>query len=163
MNSTELNSSDFRNVLSRFASGVTVVASLDERGAPAGLACQSFASLSLDPPLVLLCVGTSSTSWPSIRRAGRFGVSILAEEQRDVCAALGRRGPDKFAGVEWEASAQGAVRIAGALATVDCELQTVHEAGDHYVVTARVLGLTAREDGTPLLYFRSDYATGVFA
>lgn len=158
-----LDAPGFREVLGRFASGITVVAALDENGEPAGLACQSFASLSMDPPLVMLCVGTSSSSWPKIRRAGRFGVSILAAEQRDVCAALGRKGADKFAGVEWELSTHGAVRIAGALATVDCALHTVHEAGDHYVVTARVLGLTAREDGTPLLYFRSDYATGVFA
>ncbi|MFD9371842.1 flavin reductase family protein, partial [Streptomyces sp. NPDC060020] len=130
---------------------------------PAGLACQSFASLSLDPPLVLLCVGRSSTSWPAVRAAGRFGVSILAEEQRAVCEALGRRGGEKFADVGWEASRHGAVHITGALATLDCALETVHEAGDHHLVTARVLALAARDGGAPLLYFRSDYATGAFA
>ncbi|MFG2499510.1 flavin reductase family protein [Streptomyces sp. NPDC048441] len=164
LNSAEsTDSAGFREVLGRFASGVTVVAALDEHGEPAGLACQSFASLSLDPPLVMLCVGTTSSSWPKILRAGRFGVSVLADDQRDVCAALGRKGADKFAGVEWETSAHGAVRVAGALATLDCAPHAIHEAGDHYVVTARVLGLTAREDGRPLLYYRSDYATGVFA
>ncbi|MFD7029812.1 flavin reductase family protein [Streptomyces sp. NPDC059917] len=152
----------FREVLGAFASGITVVAALDGDGRPAGLACQSFASLSLDPPLVLLCVGKGSTSWPAVRAAARFGVSILAEEHRPVCEALGRRGAQKFAEVDWEPSAHGAVRIAGALATADCALEEVHEAGDHYLVTARVLELTAREGGSPLLYFRSDYATGAF-
>ncbi|WP_418956467.1 flavin reductase family protein [Streptomyces tritici] len=152
-----------KRVLGHFASGVTVVAALAEDGRPAGLAVQSFASLSLDPPLVLLCVGRNSTSWPKVARAGRFGVSILAAEQRDVCAALGRPGPDKFAGLDWTAGAQGAVHVDGALATLDCAVHAVHEAGDHLVVTARVLALDAREDGTPLLYYRSDYATGVFS
>lgn len=152
----------FREVLGAFASGITVVAAAGADGRPAGLACQSFASLSLDPPLVLLCVGKGSSSWPKVEAAGRFGVSILAEEQRPVCEALGRRGEDKFADVDWELSAHGAVRISGALATVDCALESVHEAGDHYLVTARVLELTARDGGSPLLYFRSDYATGAF-
>lgn len=152
----------FREVLGAFASGITVVAAVADDGRPAGLACQSFASLSLDPPLVLLCVGKGSSSWPGVRAAGRFGVSILAEEQRAVCEALGRRGEDKFAGVDWERSAHGAVRITGALATVDCALEEVHEAGDHYLVTARVLELNARDGGSPLLYYRSDYATGAF-
>ncbi|MER6197544.1 flavin reductase family protein [Streptomyces sp. NPDC001586] len=153
----------FREVLGAFASGITVVAAVGEDGRPAGLACQSFASLSLDPPLVLLCVGRSSSSWPAVRAAGRFGISILAEEQRAVCEALGRRGGEKFEGVGWEASRHGAVHITGALATLDCALETVHEAGDHHLVTARILGLAARDGGAPLLYFRSDYATGAFA
>ncbi|MCJ0868384.1 flavin reductase family protein [Streptomyces sp. AP-93] len=152
----------FREVLGAFASGITVVAAVADDGRPAGLACQSFASLSLDPPLVLLCVGKGSSSWPKVRAAGRFGVSILAEDQRAVCEALGRRGEDKFAGVDWELSAHRAVRVTGALATVDCALEEVHEAGDHYLVTARVLELSASDGGSPLLYYRSAYATGAF-
>ncbi|POX57376.1 monooxygenase [Streptomyces sp. Ru71] len=152
----------FRDVLGRFASGITVVAGLDD-GEPVGFACQSFASLSLDPPLVMLAVGKSSTSWPRIERTGRFCVNILAEDQRDTCAALGRSGPDKFAHIPWSAGAYGTVRIDGALATVDCRLADVHQAGDHYIVTGEVIDLAAQEDGRPLLYFRSRYATGTFA
>ncbi|MEU9706288.1 flavin reductase family protein [Streptomyces sp. NPDC047981] len=151
-----------REVLGHFASGITVVAALDGDGRPAGLAVQSFASLSLEPPLVLLCVAKTSTSWPAVRAAEHFGISILAEDQRAVCAALGRPGPDKFAGVDWTVSEDGAVHIEGALATLHCAVHAVHEAGDHDVVTARVLALEAREDGAPLLYYLSDYATGVF-
>ncbi|NBE52578.1 flavin reductase family protein [Streptomyces boluensis] len=151
----------FRDVLGRFASGITVVAGLDGEE-PVGFACQSFASLSLDPPLVMLAVGRTSSSWPRIERAGRFCVNILAAEQQEICSALGRSGPDKFANVPWTVSEYGTVRIEGALAAVECELRAVHEAGDHYLATAEVVALDAREDGRPLLYFRSRYAVGAF-
>ncbi|MET8968254.1 flavin reductase family protein [Streptomyces hydrogenans] len=151
----------FRDVLGRFASGITVVAALDD-GAPVGFACQSFASLSLDPPLVMLAVGRSSTSWPRIQSAGRFCVNILAEDQRTTCAALGRSGPDKFADVPWRVSEHGTVRVDGALAHVECVLHEVYEAGDHHLVTAHVVALDAGEDGRPLLYYRSRYAVGAF-
>ncbi|MFB7276707.1 flavin reductase family protein [Streptomyces hydrogenans] len=151
----------FRDVLGRFASGITVVAALDD-GAPVGFACQSFASLSLDPPLVMLAVGRSSTSWPRIQAAGRFCVNILAEDQRTTCAALGRSGPDKFADVPWRVSEHGTVRVDGALAHVECVLHEVYEAGDHHLVTAHVVALDAGEDGRPLLYYRSRYAVGAF-
>ncbi|WP_250304925.1 flavin reductase family protein [Streptomyces sp. A 4/2] len=157
-----ISQDDFREVLGRFASGLTVVAAVDSTGRPAGLVCQSFASLSLDPPLVLLCVGRTSSSWPRIEAAGRFTVNVLAGDQQAVCTALGRSGDDKFAGVDWTPSDHGGVRLDGALATIDCELYGTHEAGDHYVVTARVLDLDAREDGSPLLYFRSAYGQGTF-
>ncbi|MFI8951043.1 flavin reductase family protein [Streptomyces sp. NPDC053750] len=151
----------FRDVLGRFASGITVVAALD--GAePVGFACQSFASLSLEPPLVMLAVGRTSTSWPRIERAGRFCVNILAEDQQATCVALGRSGADKFADVPWRTSRHGTVVIDGALATVDCRLAAVHEAGDHYIVTGEVVDLGAQENGLPLLFFRSRYATGTF-
>ncbi|MFB7223758.1 flavin reductase family protein [Streptomyces sp. NPDC056227] len=152
----------FRDVLGRFASGITVVAALDGTE-PVGFACQSFASLSLDPPLVMLAVGKTSTSWPRIERAGRFCVNILAEDQKQVCAALGARGGQKFTAVPWRTSAHGTVVIDGALATVDCRLAAVHEAGDHYIVTGEAVDLAAQENGRPLLYFRSRYAAGTFS
>ncbi|MEV5879478.1 flavin reductase family protein [Streptomyces sp. NPDC052101] len=152
----------FRDVLGHFASGITVVAALDGEE-PVGFACQSFASLSLDPPLVMLSVGRSSTSWPRIERVGRFCVNILAADQQEICAALGARGGRKFASVPWHTSPHGTVVIDGALATVDCRLANVHEAGDHHIVTGEVTGLAARENAGPLLYYRSRYATATFA
>jgi 3-hydroxy-9,10-secoandrosta-1,3,5(10)-triene-9,17-dione monooxygenase reductase component len=158
----QVDAAVFRDVLGRFASGITVVAALDGTE-PVGFACQSFASLSLDPPLVMLAVGKTSTSWPRIERAGRFCVNILAEDQKEVCAALGARGGQKFAAVPWRTSAHGTVVIDGALATVECRLAAVHEAGDHHIVTGEVVDLAAQESGRPLLYFRSRYAAGTFA
>ncbi|WP_231335696.1 flavin reductase family protein [Actinomadura graeca] len=158
----EISQDDFRTTMSRFASGLTVVAALDEAGLPAGLTCQSFASLSLDPPLILVCVGRGSSSWARIEGTGRFGVSILAEQQRDVCVSLARRAEDKFDSVPWRPSPYGTVHIEGALATIDCRIGTVHEAGDHLVVIGDVLDLAVRDEGTPLLYFRGRYGKATF-
>ncbi|MFI8823120.1 flavin reductase family protein [Streptomyces sp. NPDC053431] len=146
------------DVLGHFATGVAVVAARTAgSGRPAALTVRSFASLSLDPPLVLFCVPRTSTAWPEVERAGRFGVSVLAEEHQALAA-----GGDPLADADRTAGPDGACHVPGALATLDCAVHAVHEAGDHLVVTARVLGLDARPDGLPLLSYRSDYTTGVF-
>ncbi|MFI5661502.1 flavin reductase family protein [Streptomyces sp. NPDC051684] len=159
-----VDAGEFRDALSRFASGVTVVAGLDEAGDPAGLACQSFTSLSLDPPLVLVCVARTSTSWARIAPAGRFGISVLAEDQRALCRTLGSRGPDKFAGLGRRIGRDGgSVLIDGALAQLECELERTIDGGDHEIVIGRVTSLTVpRADGRPLLFFRSAFGTGRF-
>ncbi|MFI7007970.1 flavin reductase family protein [Streptomyces sp. NPDC050145] len=155
---------EFRDALSRFASGVTVVAGLDEAGAPAGLACQSFASLSLDPPLVLFCVARTSSSWARLRPTGRFGISVLAEDQRGECRTLGSRSADKFADLDWHTGHDpGTVLLDGALAHLECTVERIADGGDHEVVIGRVTALTTpRPDGRPLLYFRSRFGTGRF-
>ncbi|WP_234343032.1 flavin reductase family protein [Streptomyces fulvoviolaceus] len=151
---------EFRAAVGCYASGLTVVAALDEMGNPAGLTCQSFSSLSLEPPLILVCIGRRSSSWARIEPTGRFGVSILAEEQQEICAAIGRSGGDKFGSIDWHASADGAVHIEGALATINCRISTIHDGGDHLVVIGEVMGLTVRDAGAPLLYFRGNFGTG---
>ncbi|MBV9278815.1 MAG: flavin reductase family protein, partial [Chloroflexi bacterium] len=93
----------FRATLGHFCSGVTIVTSNGEDG-PAGLTCQSFASVSLDPPLVLICPGKSSTSWPRIEATGAFCVNVLNEDQEELCRGFAARGADKFAGIGWEAA-----------------------------------------------------------
>lgn len=150
------------STMSRFASGLTVVAGLDQKGEPAGLTCQSFSSLSVEPPLVLVCIGLASRSWAQTEPTGRFGISILAEEQQEVCPALGRRGADKFDSVPWCVSPSGSVYIKGALATIDCRIGAIHKAGDHLVVIGKVRDLAIREDGAPLLFYRGSYGKGVF-
>lgn len=152
----------FRDVLGRFASGVTVVTSVDGDGVPAGLACQSFASLSLDPPLVMVCVARTSTSWPRIAATGRFAVNVLAEDQREVCRSFAVSGSDKFAGVGWTASPHGTAHLDGALAAIDCAIEDVHEAGDHLIVVGAVRELHDRRDHDPLVYFRGRYAASAF-
>ncbi|MDX3385196.1 flavin reductase family protein [Streptomyces niveiscabiei] len=153
----------FRHVLGNFASGVTVVtapAPAETEGAsPAGFACQSFASLSLDPPLVVFMVARTSTTWPRIARAGVFCVNVLADDQSDLCRAFARSGTDKFAGVPYDAApASGSPRLAGALAWVDCTIHAVHTGGDHLIVVGRVdaLGTTDGERG-PLLFHRGRF------
>jgi 3-hydroxy-9,10-secoandrosta-1,3,5(10)-triene-9,17-dione monooxygenase reductase component len=146
----------FRQVLGQFATGVTVVTSTAD-GAPVGFACQAFAALSLDPPMVLFCPGKGSGSWQIIERAGKFCVNVLAEGQRDVSQVFGTRGADKFASVTWHESAQGLPVLDGVLSWIDCSIEAVHTAGDHYVVIGRVLDLGTSGDDRPLLFYRGDY------
>ncbi|MFC9997887.1 flavin reductase family protein [Nocardia sp. NPDC127526] len=146
----------FKAVLGRFASGVTVITALD-RGEPVGFACQSFASLSIEPPLVSFFPARTSTTWPRIRHAGEFCVNILADHQTDICRRLGRPGPDKFAGIDWTASENGSPLLTGALASIDCALHDEVDGGDHTIVIARVTGLNEHSEANPLLFYRAAF------
>ncbi|WP_232523713.1 MULTISPECIES: flavin reductase family protein [Nocardioides] len=151
----------FRDVLGRFASGVTVVAGVSN-GEPVGMTCQSFSSVSLDPPLVLFIPAKSSRAWPLIQRSGRFCVNFLAADQADLSNIMASRGTDKFADVKWTPAPEtGSPMLEGALAHLDCAIHAVHEAGDHYVVIGRVLDLVADadSDADPLLFYRGQYRT----
>ncbi|MGW5646671.1 3-hydroxy-9,10-secoandrosta-1,3,5(10)-triene-9,17-dione monooxygenase reductase subunit [Saccharopolyspora sp. NPDC003752] len=147
----------FRRVLGHFGTGVTVVTGTDgER--PVGFACQSFAALSLDPPLVLFCPARTSRAWPVLERAGRFCVNVLAESQRPVSTVFGRSGDDKFAGLRWHPAPSGAPILDGVLTWIDCDIEAVHEAGDHYIAIGRVRSLGETDAGAPLLFYRGAYA-----
>lgn len=148
---------EFRRVLGHFASGVTVVTAVDADG-PAGFACQSFASLSLEPPLVVFMVGRTSTTWPRIARAGRFCVNVLGEEQDGLCRGFAVSGADKFAGVTYRpAPVTGAPLLDGVAAWIDCTVQAVHTGGDHLIVVGRVEALDADEECAPLLFHRGRF------
>ncbi|WP_199431803.1 3-hydroxy-9,10-secoandrosta-1,3,5(10)-triene-9,17-dione monooxygenase reductase subunit [Qaidamihabitans albus] len=150
------DSARFRSVLGHFCTGVAVVTGHDGRE-PVGFACQSFAALSLDPPLVLFCPGRKSRTWPVIERTGHFAVNVLAGDQQEVSAAFGARGADKFGSVDWSRAPSGSPLLAGALTWIDCAIDAVHEAGDHYVVIGRVTALGEVSDERPLLFFRGGY------
>jgi 3-hydroxy-9,10-secoandrosta-1,3,5(10)-triene-9,17-dione monooxygenase reductase component len=146
----------FRNVLGNFASGIAVITAI-HNGEPVGLTCQSFSSVSLDPPLVTFIPAKTSGSYPRIREAGRFGINILASGQEEVCRQMATSGGPKFDGVEWSPSEGGAPRLAGSLAFIDCELQAELDGGDHLLVLGRVTGLEADPEADPLLFFRGSY------
>jgi 3-hydroxy-9,10-secoandrosta-1,3,5(10)-triene-9,17-dione monooxygenase reductase component len=150
-----LDQARFREALGHFATGITIVTATEE-GEPVGFSCQAFAALSLEPPMVILAPAKSSTSWPRIARAGAFCVNILAEQQEAICRAFAVSGGDKFDGVEWKPGVTGAPLIAGSLATIECRLGTIHDGGDHELVTGHVVGLEIGE-GSPLLFYRSGY------
>ena len=145
-----------REVLGHFASGVTVVTAVTEDG-PAGFTCQSFSSLSLDPPLVAFAPARTSRTWPKLRAIGRFCVNVLAEGQDDVSQNFARSGADKFAGVPWSPSAHGSPVLDGVVAWIDGELWAEYDGGDHSIVVARVLDLGADPDRRPLLFHRGAY------
>jgi 3-hydroxy-9,10-secoandrosta-1,3,5(10)-triene-9,17-dione monooxygenase reductase component len=148
----------FRHALGQFCTGVTVVTAIAPDGEPVGFACQSFAALSLDPPLVLFCPGKASRTWPLIEAAGSFCVNVLAHEQRDVSMVFGKAGEDKFAAVDWTPAPSGAPALHGVLGWVDCTVESVVDGGDHHIVVGRVTMLSEPASGRPLLFYRGGYA-----
>ncbi|TQC50589.1 flavin reductase [Rhodococcus sp. WS4] len=149
----------FRTVLGQFCTGVTIITTIDD-GEPVGFACQSFAALSLEPPLVLFCPTKTSRSWAAIERSGIFCVNVLSEEQQSTCARFGSRDPDKFAGIDWTESPLGSPILTGSLAHIDCSLESVHDGGDHWVAFGRVSSLSEIREERPLLFYRGQY-TGI--
>jgi flavin reductase (DIM6/NTAB) family NADH-FMN oxidoreductase RutF len=145
-----------REVLGHFASGVTVVTALTADG-PTGFTCQSFSSLSLEPPLVAFAPARTSQTWPALRVIGRFCVNVLAEGQDAVSQNFARSGVDKFDGVPWSPSAHGSPVLDGVVAWIDGELWAEYDGGDHSIVVARVLDLGAEPDRRPLLFHRGSY------
>ncbi|MFB8398242.1 flavin reductase family protein [Streptomyces yangpuensis] len=151
---------EFRAVLGNFASGVTVITAPpgeDENG-PSGFACQSFASLSLDPPLVTFMVARTSTTWPRIARAGVFCVNILGAEQGGLCRSFAVSGADKFAGVtHTPAPVTGSPQLDAVPAWIDCRIHAVHTGGDHLIVVGRVVAMGAAGEGDPLLFHKGRF------
>jgi flavin reductase (DIM6/NTAB) family NADH-FMN oxidoreductase RutF len=148
--------SRMRHVLGHFASGIVVITATTPDG-PAGFTCQSFGSLSLDPPLVSFSPARSSTTWPRIRAAGRFCVNVLADGHRDTSAAFSRSGADKYAGVAWSPAPSGAPRLDGVVAWIDCTLEDEFPGGDHTIVVGRVRALDADTTRAPLVFHRGAY------
>lgn len=147
----------FKDVMGRFASGVTIVTAIED-GEPVGFTCQSFVSLSLEPPYVALAPAKSSTSWPRIAAAGAFCVNVLGVDQVEMGRSFAVSGGDKFTGISWRRATTGAPVIDGVLAWVDCRLELVHDAGDHELVVGRVVDLGA-SGGDPLVFYRGAYST----
>lgn len=145
-----------REVLGHFVSGIVVVTARGPHG-PLGFTCQSFASLSLDPPLVSFAPARTSSTWPLIRGAGTFCVNVLAADHQQVSAAFARVGVDRFDRVPWRPAPSGAPVLEGVSAWVDCALWAEHDGGDHTIAVGRVLDLGADASRLPLLYYRGRY------
>jgi flavin reductase (DIM6/NTAB) family NADH-FMN oxidoreductase RutF len=148
---------EMRSVLGHFATGVVAITAIDpETGRGAGLAANSFTSVSLDPPLVAFCVAHTSSSWPAVKRAGNYVINILADDQEYICRQMSIKGGDKFAGLDWTPAPSGAPVLANALAWIDATVEAEHHAGDHMIIISAVhhLRATARD---PLLFYRGRY------
>lgn len=145
-----------RDVLGHFCSGITIITAYTPAG-PVGFTCQSFSSLSLDPPLVCFSPARSSTTWPKIREAGSFAVNVLADDHHGISNGFARSGADKFAGVQWEHAPSGAPILDGVVAWADCSLWAEYDGGDHTIVAAAVEELHAAPGKSPLLYFQGSY------
>lgn len=148
---------EFRTVMGTFATGVTIITALAD-SAPLGFTCQTFTSLSLDPPLISFAISRKSGSRPRILDAGRFCVNILAFDQPGLCTRFATRGVDRFEGVSWWHSPGGSPILDGVLAWVDCTVEAEYPAGDHTIVIGRVEDLEHLRDAAPLVYHRGGYA-----
>lgn len=148
----------YRDVLGQYASGVTVVTTM-LGGTPVGMTCQSFTSVSLEPPLVAFLPMKTSRAFAAIRMSRRFCVNFLSIEQTGVSNSFASQADDKFAGVKWQPTSNGMPRLEGTVGWVDCVVHDVHEAGDHYLVIGRVEDLGQGDGDKPLLFHRGRYRT----
>ena len=145
-----------RRAFGCFPSGVTAVCAMID-GEPVGMAASSFTSVSVAPPLVSVCVQDVSATWPRLRARPRLGLSVLAEGHDEICLSLSRKSGDRFAGVEWEATAEGGVLVHGSPAWLDCSLHEEVPAGDHAIALLRIHGLLVRPDTAPLVFHGSRF------
>ncbi len=141
--------------MGHFGTGVAIVTAMLD-GEPVGLACNSFTSVSLEPPLVLFCAAKSSSTWPKIQAAKHYCVNVLSEDAEEMCRSFATRGVDRFEGVGYHVGGTGAPVLDTALAYLDCEIDAEHDAGDHVIVVGLVRELGYR-DGKPLMFYRGGY------
>lgn len=151
---------DFRQTLGHFPTGVTVVTAAGA-DRPIGVAIGSFASISLDPPLVGFFLGTESGSWPPMEASGHFCVNVLAADQQELCGVMASRAEDKFDGVDTApAPGSGAPILPGVVAVIDCRIDQVVPTGDHNLIIGRVLHLeVGGDDADPMVFFKGQYGS----
>ncbi|MEQ1691175.1 MAG: flavin reductase family protein [Gemmatimonas sp.] len=147
----------FRAVLGRFATGVAIVTVRDREDRDHGMTVSAFTSLSLDPPLVLICIGNDATMAPVMDDAESFAVNVLSAGQEALSRRFAGKLDDRFAEISSARSASGNVLLDGTLGSLDCRVVARHPAGDHVIVVGAVEAASAH-DGRPLLYYRGGYA-----
>lgn len=152
----QVSSDAMRTVLGHFLSGVTVVTSVGDDG-PLGFTCQSFSSLSLEPPLIAIFPARTSNTWAQIRDTGRFCVNVLSQHQVELSTRFARHVPDRFDGVEWSLSPLGSPLLGGVVAWMDCTLWREYDGGDHTIVAGHVEHLGAMSENGPLAFHRGNY------
>lgn len=154
----DIDPAAFRQVFGHLPTGVTIVTANGADG-PVGMACNSFTSVSLAPPLVSFCPALTSTTWPSIHRAGSFCVNVLGSHHETIGRTFGQRGVDRFSLGVWH-DREGGPGLDDAVAWVDCDIEALHDAGDHVIVVGRVLALEAPEhQAMPLVFHRGAYGS----
>ncbi len=146
-----------RDALGCFATGVTVVTCVDDSGNPVGLTANSFTSLSLDPPLLLVCVAKGTASAVPLTLAGHFAVNVLQTHQQPASITFSTRGEDRFGQTEWSVGEHGAPVLLDSLSVFECRRHAVHEGGDHLILVGEVVKASFEPGLDPLLYFRGSY------
>lgn len=153
---TPSDPAELRQAFGCFPSGVTALCALDS-GTPVGMAASTFTPVSLDPPLVSVCVQDTSSTWPKLRKQSRLGLSVLAEGQDLICRSLAGKAGNRFSDVGWEASEDGSVYVHGANLWLDCSVHSEFPGGDHTIVVLEIHGLKAEPDREPLVFHGSRF------
>ena len=151
------DSRELREVLGRFATGVCVISTMRQGATAVGITANSFSSVSLDPPLVLWSLQNSSERYQEFSVAPVFAISVLAREQEHLSTFYARRGVESMDADHYSVGRLGTPLVRGAVATMECELETTHEAGDHLIIIGRVRFLKLGSTEPPLLFFAGDY------
>jgi flavin reductase (DIM6/NTAB) family NADH-FMN oxidoreductase RutF len=151
----DVSSDEFRRACGRFATGVAIAA-VNDGGTPHGLTVSSFTSVSLEPPLVLICLGHAVTNIEEFRRARYFSLNFLKDSQRNLSDRFAQKGCDRFDGIEWRSGETGVPLILDALATMECAVYQRFNSGDHDIFVGEVVS-TQVNDGPPLIYHESRY------
>lgn len=146
-----------RDALGCFATGVTVVTCFDAEGEPVGLTANSFTSLSLDPPLLLVCVAKAAASAPGLSNASNFAVNVLQTGQQPASITFSTRGEDRFGCTEWTVGEHGAPVLMESLSVFECRRHAIHDGGDHFILIGEVVKASFESGLDPLLYFRGRY------
>ena len=155
-----IDAQEFRHVLGHFATGVTIITTQSEER-PIGFTANAFTSVSLDPPLVLVCIGNTNSSLAAVLASGVFVVNVLAAEQEDLARVFAKNGPAKnahFANIVYQRGSTGVPILADDLAWIECRIYATHPAGDHIIVIGEVVALGSRP-GTPLVFADGHYVT----
>ncbi|HEV7418557.1 MAG TPA: flavin reductase family protein [Mycobacterium sp.] len=145
-----------RQAFGCFPSGVTAFCGLLD-GVAEGMAASSFTTVSLDPPLVSVCVANTSTTWPKLARLERLGLSVLAGDHGPIARALAAKNGDRFSDVDWMATDSGAVFVHGATLWLECSPFKRIEAGDHEIVVLQIVSLAVYPDVAPMIFHRSNF------
>ena len=153
----EIDPRDFRDGLGTFATGVTVITTFSPEGHAVGITVNSFTSVSLDPPLILWCLGNDAESYRSFEACSRFSVHILHQGQQDVSGIFSIRGNNKFANVDWDSSDFGTPRLADFTTCLHCAVETTYAGGDHLIILGRVLRIDRGQNSEPLVYHEGSY------
>ena len=152
-----VSNADFRKVLGHFATGITVVTAALPDGRRFGFTVNAFSSVSLAPPLVLVCVGNGGEAGAAMNAAEHFAVNFLSDQQENLSRQFSSRVPDRYEGVAAKAGATGAPLLDGCIGYLECRKTAAHVEGDHTIIIGEVLAADATDEGFPLLYFRSGY------
>jgi flavin reductase (DIM6/NTAB) family NADH-FMN oxidoreductase RutF len=154
---TGSDSRTLRDALGCFATGVTVVTCLDEASHPVGLTANSFTSLSLDPPLLLVCVAKAAACAESMSRAQHFAVNVLQTQQQPASITFSTRVEDRFGCTAWSMGEHGVPVLLDSLSVFECKRHAIHDGGDHFILVGEVKKATFEPGLDPLLYFRGSY------